>query len=1543
MCPWSRSAPAANRLPYETVCRRRDPNWNRRIPESESLVAVTSSPAVQPTGSPVVAAGEPGGSGDAAGRVDFPNRPAAGGRKPAEGSGRPNRKRRPGRSGGEAGAARGPAARRERDGGRPVELHVAERAELAGLSARLPALMLRDGHRLARRLDAIRHDADAEARACAIHAVTDEVETAEIRVALRRDAVPTLKYPAELPVSQRKDEILAAIRDNQVVIVAGETGSGKTTQIPKICLELGRGVTGMIGHTQPRRLAARTVADRIAEETGAEGLGGIVGYQVRFTDQVGEDTLVKLMTDGILLAELGTDRLLRQYDTLIIDEAHERSLNIDFILGYLRRILPRRPDLKVVITSATIETERFSRHFGGAPIIEVSGRTYPVEVRYRPVVDPDDPEADPDRDVVTAICDAVDELSVGGPGDVLVFLSGEREIRDAADALARRPSKELLPREILPLYARLSAAEQHRVFQPHPGRRIVLATNVAETSLTVPGIKYVVDAGTARISRYSHRLKVQRLPIEPVSRASANQRAGRCGRTSDGICIRLYAEDDFEARLEYTDPEILRTNLASVILSMASLGLGEVADYPFLDPPDPRQVTDGLALLHELGAFEDVRPRRAPAEAAPVAAPVAAAGAVGLAAPAGPAAAGPAGAAEDRTPRLTPLGRRLARLPIDPRLARMILAAEEQGALAEVLVIAAALAVGDVRERPADAQQAATERHARFTEPTSDFLGYLNLWTYLRERAAELSSNQFRRMCRAEYLHYLRVREWQDVHSQLRQAARSLGLSTNATPASPQQVHTALLTGLLSHIGLFDPEKRDYAGARGARFAVFPGSALFKKPPRWVVAAELVETSRLWGRVAAKIEPEWVEPLAGHLIRRSHTEPHWSRRAAAVLATEKVTLYGVPIVAARSVTYGALDPPLCRELFIRHALVEGDWETKHAFFVENSRLLVDAADLEHRARRRDIVVDDQTVFDFYDARIPADVVSGRHFDAWWKKTRPQTPGLLTFDPAMLVSETAKGVRAEDFPDTWPAGRDGEHSVGLTYQFEPGSAADGVTAHIPLAILNQVEPDGFDWQVPGLREDLVTELIRSLPKALRRSYVPAPNYARAVLGRVGPADGPLLAVLERELNRIGGGTTVSRADLDLSRLPPHLRITFRVYDGTGGRTDRRDGHAGRDGDGADRREKPSESARRTLAEGKDLDELKRRLAPKLTAAVSAAGGNLERTGLTGWGDLGTIPRTVERRSGRHQVRGYPALVAEPAGVALRVLATEADQARAHPLGTRALLLASVASPIRYINTQLSNAAKLALRHHPHESVGALLDDAVAAAADALIDESGGPVWDEAGFERLRDEVRAELPERSLAVVRAAERVLTLAHDVETRIDALTGRPTAGRAPGRPAQLTDLRSLGSAFAAAQGAKTQGAKAGGAAKLSPALTASVEDLRRQLAELVHPGFLAGTGADRLDDLARYLSGALRRLDRLPADATAEQPKLAKITRVRDAYDELSADLLPPGVPPGPDLLRIRWMIEELRISLFAQTLRTPYPVSEERLYRVMDELAP
>ncbi len=763
------------------------------------------------------------------------------------------------------------------------------------------------------------------------------------RAARRQAAVPQIHYPSTLPVSQRKDEIGAAIQNHQVVIVAGETGSGKTTQLPKICLELGRLIRGTIGHTQPRRLAARTVAERIAEELGVP-VGAAVGWKVRFTDRASDDTLVKLLTDGILLAEMQSDPALWQYDTLIIDEAHERSLNIDFVLGYLKQLLPRRPDLKVIITSATIDPERFSRHFGGAPVIEVSGRSYPVAVRYRPY-GPDGADGTDDRDQTQAICDAVTELRAEGPGDVLVFLSGEREIRDTHDALHAR---KLADTEILPLYARLSAAEQHRVFQPReqpgPTRRIVLATNVAETSVTVPGIRYVVDAGTARISRYSRRLKVQRLPIEPVSQASATQRAGRCGRTAEGICIRLYSAQDFQSRPEFTDPEIVRTHLASVILQMAALNLGDVAAFPFLDPPDRRQLSDGVALLRELGALQG-RPT-----------------------------GGLAGLEEPPTMRLTQVGRTLAQLPLDPRLARMVVAANDNGCLREVLVIVAALSIQDPRERPADAEAAADAQHARFADQRSDFLAYLNLWRHLDEQQQARSSTQFRKLCKAEFLHYLRVREWQDLHGQLRRITRDLGMTENTAPAQPQQVHIALLAGLLSQIGLLDAETRDYLGARGARFAVHPGSALFRKPPRWVMAAELVETSRLWGRIAARIEPQWVEPLAEHLVKRSYSEPHWERRRGAVMADEKVTLYGIPIVASRQVTYSSIDPQLCRELFLRHALVAGDWETRHAFFHANRALLDDVEELEQRARRRDIAVDDETLFDFYDQRIPPEVV-----------------------------------------------------------------------------------------------------------------------------------------------------------------------------------------------------------------------------------------------------------------------------------------------------------------------------------------------------------------------------------------------------------------------------------------------------------------------------------------------------------------------------------------------------------------------------------------
>ena len=1006
----------------------------------------------------------------------------------------------------------------------------------ADLGARLASLTLRDAQSLGRRLDGARRIRKPEARAAVLAELDGELAKAEARVERRRAAIPRITYPEQLPVSQKKDDILAAIRDHQVVIVAGETGSGKTTQIPKICLELGRGVRGLIGHTQPRRIAARTVAERVAEELNTP-LGGAVGWKVRFTDQVGDSTLVKLMTDGIMLAEIQTDRELRAYDTIIIDEAHERSLNIDFILGYLAQLLPRRPDLKVVITSATIDPERFSRHFGDAPIVEVSGRTYPVEVRYRPLLAEE--KEDDDRDQITAICDAVDELQSAGPGDILVFLSGEREIRDTADALNK---KQLRFTEVLPLYARLSSAEQHRVFQQHTGRRIVLATNVAETSLTVPGIRYVIDPGTARISRYSHRTKVQRLPIEPVSQASANQRKGRCGRTSDGICVRLYSEEDFESRPEFTDAEILRTNLASVILQMTAAGLGDIARFPFLDPPDSRHIKDGVQLLEELGALDPTQ--------------------------------------KDPKKRLTETGRKLSQLPVDPRLARMVLEADRNNCVREVMVIAAALSIQDPRERPSEKQQAADEKHRRFADETSDFLALLNLWNHVREQQKALSSSAFRRMCRTEFLNYLRIREWQDIYSQLRSVAKTMGIhitesaAGNEDAAPPQAVHTSLLAGLLSHIGLKDPEKNnEFIGARNAKFAVFPGSSLFKKPPRWIMSAELVETSRLWARVNARIEPEWVEPLAQHLVKRTYSEPHWEQKMAAVMATEKVTLYGVPIVVDRKVNFGRIDPETSRDLFIRNALVEGDWRTHHQFFHDNRKLLAEVEDLEHRARRRDILVDDETLFDFYDRLIPEHIVSGAHFDSWWKHRRAEEPELLNFEHSMLINESAEAVTKDDYPDSW---RQGGLKFRVTYQFEPGADADGVTVHIPLQVLNQVSADGFDWQIPGLRAEVVTELIRSLPKPVRRHYVPAPNYAKAFLDRVVPVQDPLPQTLARELQRMVG-VPVAEEDFDLGRIPDHLKITFRITD----------------------------ERKRKLAEDKDLEALKLRLRPKTQAAITKA--------------------------------------------------------------------------------------------------------------------------------------------------------------------------------------------------------------------------------------------------------------------------------------------------------------------------------------------------
>ncbi len=1241
--------------------------------------------------------------------------------------------------------------------------------------------------------------------------------------------MPSITYPIDLPVSQKKDDIAAAIRDHQVVIVAGETGSGKTTQLPKICLELGRGINGLIGHTQPRRIAARTVADRIASELNTE-LGTTIGYKVRFTDQVSQQTLVKVMTDGILLAEIQNDRNLSQYDTIIIDEAHERSLNIDFILGCLKELLPQRPDLKLIITSATIDPERFAKHFGDAPIIEVSGRTYPVEVRYRPLIveaeEGDEDETDEIRDQTTAICDAVKELQSEGPGDILVFCSGEREIRDTADAIS---GLNLRDTEVLPLYARLSIGEQNRVFAAHSGRRVVLATNVAETSLTVPGIKYVIDPGTARISRYSHRLKVQRLPIERISQASANQRKGRCGRTSDGICIRLYSEEDFELRSEFTDPEILRTNLAGVILQMTAYGLGDITVFPFIDPPDKRNITDGLALLHEIGAFTSDR-------------------------------------------QLTPLGRKLAALPVDPRMARMVIEAERNGCLREVMVIAAALSIVDPRERPTDKQEQAQQKHARFADPTSDFLALLNLWNYLTEQQKELSGNQFRKLCKADFLNYLRVREWQDIYSQLRQTSKQLGIvlpPQTESAADPIKVHQSLLAGLLSHIGFKDVEAKganrfEYLGARGSKFAIAPGSSLFKTSPRWVFAAELVETSRLWARVVAKIEPEWVEAVAPHLIKRTYSEPHWEKKQGAVIAFEKVTLYGLPIVAQRRIQFSRIDPVMCRELFIRHALVEGDWETHHKFFGENRELLDEVEELEHRARRRDILVDDETLYAFYDERIPADVVTGRHFDSWWKKTRHAQPDLLSFEKAMLLNESAKRISKDDYPDTITTGG---VTIPLSYQFEPGQAADGVTAHVPLPVLAGLHQDAFDWQVPGMRHELVASLIKSLPKSLRRTLVPAPDRADAFLERVTPGTEPILYALERELRRMTG-TIITREDWDLTRVPDHVRITFLVTDEKGAK----------------------------LAESKDLAALKQQLQVKANKVVEKVALGVEKRGITSW-TIGTLPKLIERPSGAYTVSAYPALVDEKTSVAVGAFATESEAARVMAAGTRRLLLLTIQSPVQAISARLSNDAKLTLMRNPSRNVGELIADCMDAAVDKLVADAGGPAWNEAAFTTLREHVRGNLHDTAFEVIGRVRAALAAAHQVEAR---LSGTP-----------------------------------------SPALAASIADARTQLSKLIYPGFVTATGADRLGDLARYLRALDSRLEKLPRDPHRDDAQLAKIEVVDQEYADWLKEL-PPGAASWPEVRAVRWMIEELRVNLFAQAIGTPYPISEKRIYKAMDEVA-
>ena len=1283
-----------------------------------------------------------------------------------------------------------------------------------------------------------------------------------------------IHYPPELPVSQRRDDIAAAIRDNQVVIVAGETGSGKTTQLPKILLELGR---ESIAHTQPRRIAARTIAERVAEELGSE-LGGLVGYKVRFTDQVSKSTRVTLMTDGILLAALRGDRELRAYDAIIIDEAHERSLTIDFLLGYLKQLLPRRPELKLIITSATIDPASFAKHFAAAdgspaPIIEVSGRTFPVEVRYRPLVpdgadtenltDPDDDESDGPStpgeaiDMIEGVIAAVDELGREGDGDVLVFFSGENEIRDAADALTGHLARQG-PRgagtEVLPLYGRLSAAEQHRVFERAPAgirRRIVLATNVAETSLTVPGIRYVVDTGTARISRYSARSKVQRLPIEPISQASANQRSGRSGRTSDGIAIRLYSELDYATkRPEYTDPEILRTNLAAVILQMISLGLGDIEQFPFLQPPDKRGIADGLDLLLELSAVEK----------------------------------------RDGTHRITRIGREIAQLPLDPRYARMVVEAQKLGVAREVIAIVAGLSIQDPRERPVEKRERADQLHNRFRDPTSDFITLLNLWNHLQRRQKELSGNQFRKEVRSEFLNYLRIREWADVERQIRRQTKGVGkhAADGENAADATLVHRAILSGLLSHIGLKDTAKRDYLGARQRRFVLYPGSGLAKKQPEAVMAAELVETSRLFARTVAVIDPAWAEPLAGELAKRSHSEPRWEKRQGAAVVDEKVTLFGVPIIPRRRAQLSRIDPALARELFIRHALVEGEWDTSRldkrltAFLRDNARVRRELEQLEERSRRRDILLDDEKIVEFFEARIPADVTDVRRFERWWRDALKQHPETLTLTRDDLVE--AEQLPADDgsYPTRLTLG---DQTLSVGYRFEPGAADDGVTVTVPLPLLPRLDTAGFDWLVPGLRLELVTALLKTLPKAIRRNVVPAADWAAKLLAAVPPgADLRELSITEFLATEIRRQTytPVEPDDFDLDRLPAHLRMGYAVVDERGSK----------------------------LARGTDLTALQQKLRERgrdsvARVATAAAKSPIERGGITTWDDTigkgsggdgggGTLPRQLDMRRGDTTIRAYPALVDEGSSVAIRLQTSVADQVAAHRAGVRRLVQLGVPSPLAYIQEHLTSAEKLSLGASPYRSTAALIDDALRAVIDEELAASAADArdalpWSREQFESLRDRVNAGLPDRLFGIVATTAAVLAAAREVDVLI----------------ARSSSLQ----------------------------LMAPLADAREQLNALVHDGFIGRTGLARLPRLVIYLRGIIHRVERLADNLGRDRAWMLEVQQAVELYTAAGATL-PLAADPEPRIREARWMLEELRLSLFAQPLGAQGPISVQRI---------
>jgi ATP-dependent helicase HrpA len=1266
----------------------------------------------------------------------------------------------------------------------------------------------------------------------------------------RRQNLPRPRYPEELPVVARREEIARAIEANQIVVVCGETGSGKTTQLPKICLELGRGVAGMIGHTQPRRIAARTVAARIASELSSS-VGHAVGYKVRFSDRVSAETYIKVMTDGILLAETQSDRRLRAYDTIIIDEAHERSLNIDFLLGYVKQLLPQRPDLKLIVTSATIDAQRFSRHFGNAPVIEVSGRVYPVEIRYRPLRSSLTPAplpaagegsferplraervkgrdsrigADDEPDMVEATLDAVDELArVPGGGDVLVFLPGEREIRETADALRQHHPKGA---EILPLYARLSIEEQERVFRPGGARRIILATNVAETSLTVPGIRFVVDTGLARVNRYSYRNKVELLQVEPVSQASANQRAGRCGRIAAGVCIRLYPEEDFQQRAQFTDPEILRSSLAAVILRMKALGLGDVERFPFLDPPAPRMIADGYQLLSELGAV-------------------------------------------DESNALTPLGRRLARFPIDPRVARMILAAEREQCLSEILIIAAVLEVDDPRERPFERAEVADRAHARFHDEQSDFLALLKVWHHFEEAVERRKSNRkLAQELRDEFLSQRRLREWRDVHHQLAALIGEMGTRVNEKPATYEQVHRALIAGLLGNIGSKGEEAGEYLGARGVRFAIFPGSGLRKKQPRWVVAAELVETTRLYARTVARIEPEWVEAVAGGLVKRHYFDPHWQRERAMVSAYERVTLYGLTLVPRRRVNYGPINPKEAREVFIRGALVAGEFDTRAPFFEHNRRLVKEIEALEHKARRRDVLVNEDAIFAFYDGVVGAEVVNGAGFERWRSEAERKDPQLLHLTREYLMRHAAEDITDAQFPERLHAG---ETDLGLNYRFEPGHLLDGVTATVPLEFLNRLEPASLEWLVPGLVREKVAHLFKALPKQLRRHLVPVPQHVTEFLvdcERREARDGKpeaLAAALARYVQR-AAGAPVSADVWDKADLPSHLRMNIRVVDQAG----------------------------RELASGRDLGALKTQLGQAASLTFSTEDSGIEKSGIRAW-DFGDLPAEISFTRGGRRLTGYPALADERESVAIRLLDTRGAADAAMRAGVRRLMRLSLKDQMRQLEKNLPGSTQAALALRNIASADELREDLLSAIADrAFIGEDELP-RSEKSFETLRARARTRLPAVSDGACRLLASIAEEYHRLQHRLAA------------------------------------------AGKTAPRAAA---DVRAQLGRLVHKGFLSATPWERLHDLPRYMKAMQARLDKYAVNPERDERHAVGIAELWSRYEERAAKLR-RAHESDPRLEDFRWRIEELRVSLFAQELKTPYPVSFKRLDKLWNSM--